>query len=85
MAFQHGIPAPQPHRLGEPVSLFFPTGLPSCLFQPTVFVPHAHWEAYGLGSLPLHNLVSDSAKPHYVSDPLPCHCGIIVALDSSEL
>ena len=23
------------------------------------------------GSLPLHNLVSDSANPHYVSDPLP--------------
>ena len=36
------------------------------------------------GSLPLHNLVSDSANPHYVSDPLPRHCGIIVALDSSE-
>ena len=28
-------------------------------------------EAYGRGSLPLHNLVSDSANPHYVSDPLP--------------
>ena len=35
-------------------------------------------------SLPLHNLVSDSADPHYVSDPLPRHRGIIVALDSSE-
>ena len=34
-------------------------------------VPCAHWEAYGRGSLPLHNLVSDSANPHYVSDPLP--------------
>ena len=55
-----------------------------CLFQPTVFVPHAHWEVYGRGSLPLHNLVSDSANPHYLSDPLPRHCGIIVALDSSE-
>ena len=43
-----------------------------CLFQPTVLVAHAHWEAYyGHGSLPLHNLVSDSANPHYVSDPLP--------------
>ena len=31
----------------------------------------AHWEAYGRGSLRLHNLVSDSANPHYVSDPLP--------------
>ena len=40
-------------------------------FQPTVFVPHAHWEAYGRGSLPLHNLVSDSAHPQYVSDPRP--------------
>ena len=29
------------------------------------------WEAYGRGSLPLHILVSDSANPHYVSDPLP--------------
>ena len=29
-----------------------------------------HWEAYGHGSLPSHNLVSDSAIPHYVSDPL---------------
>ena len=37
----------------------------------TVFVPHAHWEAYGRGSLPLHHPVSDSANPHYVSDPLP--------------
>ena len=27
--------------------------------------------AYGGGSLPLHHLVSDSAHPHYVSDPLP--------------
>ena len=35
-------------------------------------------------SLPLHHLVSDSANPHYVSDPLPRHYGIIVALDSSE-
>ena len=26
--------------------------------------------AYGRGSLPRHNLVSDSANPHYVSDPL---------------
>ena len=34
-------------------------------------VPHAHWEAHGRGSLPLQNLVSDSANPHYVSDPLP--------------
>ena len=42
-----------------------------CLFQPTVIVPHAHWEAYGRGSLPLHNLVSDSANLHDVSDPLP--------------
>ena len=37
----------------------------------SVIVPHAHWEAYGRGSLPLHHLVSDSANPHYVSDPLP--------------
>ena len=37
----------------------------------TVIVPHAHWEAYGRGSLPLHYLVSDSATPHCVSDPLP--------------
>ena len=42
-----------------------------CLFQPTVIVPHAHWEVYGCGSLPLHYLVSDSATPHYLSDPLP--------------
>ena len=38
------------------------------LFQLAVIVPHAHWEAYGRGSLPL---VSDSAYPHHVSDPLP--------------
>jgi hypothetical protein len=37
----------------------------------TVIVPHAHWEAYRRGSLPLQNLVSDSANPDYVSDPLP--------------
>ena len=43
----------------------------SYLDQPTVIVPHAHWEAYGRGSLPLHHLVSDSANPHYMSDPLP--------------
>ena len=24
------------------------------------------------------------ANPHYVSDPLPRHCGIVVALDGSE-
>ena len=36
-----------------------------------VRLPHAHWEAYGRGSLPPHNPVSDSANPHYVSDPLP--------------
>ena len=42
-----------------------------CLLQPTVIVPRAHWDAYGRGSLPLHNLVSDSATPQYVSDPLP--------------
>ena len=35
-----------------------------------VIVPHAHWEAYRRGSLPLHNLVPDSANPHCVSDPL---------------
>ena len=46
-------------------------------FQPTtVIVPHAHWEAYGRGSLPLHNLVLDSANPHYVSDPLPQPLGL---------
>ena len=33
-----------------------------CLFQPSVIVPHAHWEAYGRGGLPLHILVSDSAN-----------------------
>ena len=41
-------------------------------------------EAHGRGSLPLHNLVSDSATPHDVSDPLPRHRGITVAPDSSE-
>ena len=30
----------------------------------------AHWEAYRRVSLPLHNLVSDAANPHYMSDPL---------------
>ena len=40
-----------------------------CLFQPTVIVPHAHWEAYGRGNLPLHNPVSDSTNPDYLSDP----------------
>ena len=42
-----------------------------CLLQPTAIVPHAHWEAHGRGSLPLHHLVSDSANPHNVSHPLP--------------
>ena len=56
-----------------------------CLFQPPVIVPHAHWEAYGRGSLPLQNLFSDSANPHHVSDHSHhSHCGIIVALDSPE-
>ena len=31
----------------------------------------AHWEADGRASLPLQNPVSDSANPHYISDPLP--------------
>ena len=43
---------------------------PLC-FSASVIVPRAHWEAYGRGSLPLHNLVSDLANPHFVSDPLP--------------
>ena len=34
-------------------------------------VPRAHWDAHGRGSRPLHHLVSDSANPHDVSDPLP--------------
>ena len=38
---------------------------------PEGWVHWAHWEAYGRGSLPLHHLVSDSANPQYVSDPLP--------------
>ena len=42
-------------------------------FHLTVFVPHARWEAYRHGSLPLHNLVSDSANPHYVSDRYHSH------------
>ena len=55
--------------LGEHLSL---QSSHRCFFlQPTVIVPHAHWEAYGRGSLPLHMLVSDSGNPHYVSDPLP--------------
>ena len=57
------------------------------LFQPTVIVPHAHWEAYGRGSPPLHYLVLDSANPHYVSDPLPQPLWgqwVITALDSTE-
>ena len=29
----------------------------------SVIVPQAHSEAYGRGSLPLHDLVSDSANP----------------------
>ena len=37
---------------------------PRCPNQPTVIVPHSHWEAYGRGSLPLHHLVPDSAQPH---------------------
>ena len=53
------------------------TGCPDCatiLCIPLSFSAYtlctscAHWEAYGL---PLHNLVSDSAHPHYISDPLP--------------
>ena len=41
------------------------------IFAEPVIVPHAHWEAYRRGGLPLPNLVSDSANPHTVSDPLP--------------
>jgi hypothetical protein len=56
----------------QPADSFQPSVLTSLFcFQPTVIVPHAHWEAYGRGSLPLHNLVSDSATPHYMPDPLP--------------
>jgi hypothetical protein len=55
------------------------------LFQPTVIVPHAHGEAYGRGSLPLHNLVSDLANPLTACQiRYHSHCGIIVALGSSE-
>ena len=44
-----------------------------------------HWEAYGRGSLPLHNLISDSVSPlttfqiRYHS-----HCGVIAALGRCE-
>ena len=56
-----------------------------CLSQPTVIVPHAHWEAYGRGSLPLHHLVSDSAHPSLrVRSATTVICGIIAALDSSD-
>ena len=37
-------------------------------FSPPSFVPHAHWEAYGCGSLPLHNLLSAPAHPHNMSN-----------------
>ena len=45
--------------------------------QPTVIVPHAHWEAYGRGSLPLHNYLL-RGKPFlvtmlYKQQNLPSH------------
>ena len=40
-----------------------------CLVQPTVIVTHGRWEAYGCGNLPLHNPVSESTNPDYLSDP----------------
>ena len=47
--------------------------MPPCYalrFQPTRFcASRAPWEAYRHGSFPLHNLVSESAHPHYVSAP----------------
>ena len=61
------LPLASPPRREPAQSNEAPSGLQSshrCPFQPTVIVPHAHWEAYGRGSLPLHNLVSDSANPH---------------------
>ena len=66
-------PAPTHRRTGRTMcpSVFSLQSSHRCLFQPTVIVPHAHWEAYGVGSLPVHNLVSDSANPHYVPGPLP--------------
>ena len=51
-------------------TLFFcPTGNTFFLAQTKMIwhslltLQYAHWEAYGHGSLPLHNLVSDSANP----------------------
>ena len=35
----------------------------SVFFSPQSVVPHAPWEAYGRGSVLLHNLVSESAHP----------------------
>ena len=40
---------------------------PAVLFSLQSFVPHLHTEkTYGRSGCPLHNLVSDSAHPHYV-------------------
>ena len=55
-----------------------------CPFQPTVIVPHAHWEAYGRGSLHCitwfqTQLILSTCQIRYHNQ-----CGIIVALDSSE-
>ena len=38
--------------------------LEHCLFQSTVFVPRAHWEAYGRGTLSLHNLYAPMLEQH---------------------
>ena len=46
-------------------------------------VPGIKGQSYGRDSLPLNNLVSDSANPHYVSDPVPqSFVGSFVELNS---
>ena len=43
----------------------------------------AQQEAYGRGSLPIHNPVSESGNPHCMPDPLPQPLWESVALDNS--
>ena len=54
--------------------------MPVKIVEPGIFTPlsssaYSHCASRtltsGRGSLPLHHLVSDSAHPHNVSDPLP--------------
>ena len=73
-----GLQVPKPHVLGLVPGGELAGGVPSA----ADVKPHP--ESKDMRLLIRITWFSDSADPHYVSDPLPRHHGIIIALGNSE-